>query len=142
MGACLVMNHTEMLSNSEGVPYILFAQATKGNQSKSFYTMPEYESWCEGVNTSGWKIKYYKGLGTSTDEEAQEYFADIDRHRKRFVWNGKPQLPATALSAFCPTLCKESFISSDSILPDSSAFCHRIVTSKLHAENGSKQQCL
>lgn len=52
--------------------------------------MPEYESWCEGVNTSGWKIKYYKGLGTSTDEEAQEYFADIDRHRKRFVWNGKP----------------------------------------------------
>ena len=91
VGACLCkLNQSDMLSNSEGVPCILFAQATKGNQSKSFYTMPEYESWCEGVNTSGWKIKYYKGLGTSTDEEAQEYFADIDRHRKRFVWNGKP----------------------------------------------------
>lgn len=67
----------------------ILLQATKGAQAKSFYTMPEYESWCESVNTSGWKIKYYKGLGTSTDDEAQEYFADIDRHRKSFIWTGK-----------------------------------------------------
>ena len=69
----------------EGMPDV---QATKGNQSKAFYTMPEYEAWCESVSTAGWKIKYYKGLGTSTEEEAQEYFADIDRHRKSFLWSG------------------------------------------------------
>ncbi len=65
-----------------------FLQASKGNQARSFYTMPEYEAWTETVNTTGWKIKYYKGLGTSTEEEAQEYFADIDRHRKSFLWAG------------------------------------------------------
>lgn len=64
-------------------------QASKGNQARSFYTMPEYEAWTETVNTTGWKIKYYKGLGTSTEEEAQEYFADIDRHRKSFLWAGE-----------------------------------------------------
>lgn len=41
-------------------------QATKGNQTMTFYTMPEYESWKENTNTRGWSIKYYKGLGTST----------------------------------------------------------------------------
>lgn len=62
----------------------------------SFYTMPEYESWSESVNTAGWKIKYYKGLGTSTQEEAQEYFADIERHRKSFVWSGASQGPGNS----------------------------------------------
>ena len=53
--------------------------------------MPEYESWKEslGGSTRGWRIKYYKGLGTSTSAEAKEYFAAIDRHRKQFVWNGE-----------------------------------------------------
>ena len=55
--------------------------------------MPEYEAWCDSVSTAGWKIKYYKGLGTSTEEEAQEYFADIDRHRKSFVWSGTQSRP-------------------------------------------------
>ena len=57
--------------------------------------MPEYEAWAETVNTTGWKIKYYKGLGTSTEEEAQEYFADIDRHRKSFLWAGEGIAPVT-----------------------------------------------
>ena len=73
---------------SRAITTYALLQATKGSQSLSFYTMPEYEAWKEEVNTAGWKIKYYKGLGTSTEEEAQEYFADIDRHRKSFVWQG------------------------------------------------------
>lgn len=66
-------------------------QASKGKQTKTFYTMPEYESWKEslGGTTRGWRIKYYKGLGTSTSTEAKEYFADIDRHRKKFVWSSE-----------------------------------------------------
>ena len=55
---------------------------------QAFYTMPEYEMWKQNTNTTGWDIKYYKGLGTSTREEAKEYFADIEEHRKTFVWAG------------------------------------------------------
>ncbi|KAF5179677.1 Dna topoisomerase [Thalictrum thalictroides] len=52
----------------------------------SFYTIPEYESWKEslGENARGWSIKYYKGLGTSTDDEAMEYFRNIENNRKVF----------------------------------------------------------
>lgn len=64
-------------------------KATKGSQSKSFYTMPEYESWCEEGSRRGWKIKYYKGLGTSTAQEAKQYFAGLAHHRKEFVWEGE-----------------------------------------------------
>ncbi|XP_058196759.1 DNA topoisomerase 2-like isoform X1 [Rhododendron vialii] len=54
----------------------------------SFYSMPEYESWKESLqgNTSGWSIKYYKGLGTSTSKEGKEYFQGIESHRKDFAW--------------------------------------------------------
>ena len=62
-------------------------QATKGKQRLAFFTMPEYEAWKETA-APGWTIKYYKGLGTSDKKEAQEYFADIDLHRKTFVHQG------------------------------------------------------
>ena len=56
---------------------------SKGRVSKSFFTIPEYEAWKAEVGSSkGWKIKYYKGLGTSTPQEAKEYFSDIDRSRQ------------------------------------------------------------
>lgn len=41
----------------------LCAQARKGRNTLSFYTIPEYESWKEslpGGSTRGWDIKYYK----------------------------------------------------------------------------------
>ena len=62
-------------------------KAQKGGASKVFYTMPEYEEWREGLaNQRGWSIKYYKGLGTSTAKEAKEYFAELDGHKKTFVY--------------------------------------------------------
>lgn len=153
-------------------------QATKGKESISFYTLPEYEEWRESHNTRGWTIKYYKvdlhggvargagnepagtprqascqscsnavhrmymgrrvlaepvhhlatnacsggcnpcshcsltrsvpislhpapppkqGLGTSTAAEAKQYFANIQSHRKEFVWDG-------AHCCYCPCL--------------------------------------
>ena len=63
-------------------------KATKGKESISFFTLPEYENWRESTNTKGWKIKYYKGLGTSTSAEAKEYFSSISQHRKEFKWDG------------------------------------------------------
>ncbi len=63
-------------------------QAAKGKNKLAFFTMPEYEAWKENA-APGWTIKYYKGLGTSDKKEAQEYFADIDLHRKTFVHEGQ-----------------------------------------------------
>jgi DNA topoisomerase II len=55
------------------------------SKSKSFFTMPEYEAWKEEhKDERGWDHKYYKGLGTSTTEDAQIYFRDLDRHLKEF----------------------------------------------------------
>jgi len=45
---------------------------------KSFYTLTEYGEWMEKTkNSKSWKVKYYKGLGTSNAKEAKEYFSDI-----------------------------------------------------------------
>jgi DNA topoisomerase-2 len=54
-------------------------KARKGaNQELVFYNNGEYETWKEqqqeNGSLDGWKIKYYKGLGTSTGKEFREYF--------------------------------------------------------------------
>jgi DNA topoisomerase-2 len=71
-------------------------KAKKGTQEKVFYNEGEYRAWKEGSEggaaeggataggagvsmathtpPSGWNIKYYKGLGTSTGKEFKEYF--------------------------------------------------------------------
>jgi DNA topoisomerase-2 len=49
-------------------------KATKGTQHKTFYTQYAYEEWRKTDAARGWKVKYYKGLGTSTRDEAKEYF--------------------------------------------------------------------
>ena len=49
-------------------------KAKKNSQTLLFYNDGEYETWKENNNTQGWKIKYYKGLGTSTGSEFKEYF--------------------------------------------------------------------
>ncbi len=51
-------------------------KATKGATVKSFYTDSAFRTWY-GTGQAGWRIKYYKGLGTSTSAEAREYFKKI-----------------------------------------------------------------
>ena len=41
----------------------------------------------EGTHT--WRVKYYKGLGTSTSAEAKQYFSDMDRHCIQFKYIGR-----------------------------------------------------
>tara|TARA_Y100001935_G_scaffold173244_1_gene143077 strand:- start:6701 stop:10192 length:3492 start_codon:yes stop_codon:yes gene_type:complete len=50
-------------------------KARKGPQELVFYNDGEWESWCAANDPKGWKVKYYKGLGTSTSKEFKEYFA-------------------------------------------------------------------
>jgi DNA topoisomerase-2 len=52
-------------------------KAKKGIQEKSFYSEAKYKEWKQANNNGkGWKIKYFKGLGTSTAKEFKEYFAE------------------------------------------------------------------
>ncbi|GLG97265.1 DNA topoisomerase 2 [Gryllus bimaculatus] len=64
-------------------------KATKNKEQLSFFSLPEFEEWKKETNNwHTYKIKYYKGLGTSTSKEAQEYFSDMQRHRIRFKYSG------------------------------------------------------
>ena len=61
-------------------------KARKQKNTKEFYTMSEFEAWKETIeNIKQWDIKYYKGLGTSTSEEAKEYFTDIEKKNILYI---------------------------------------------------------
>jgi DNA topoisomerase-2 len=62
-------------------------KATKGKTTVSFYSIPEFNQWKEINSLVGWKIKYYKGLGTSTPTEAREWFKDL--HEIKYEWDEK-----------------------------------------------------
>ncbi len=65
-------------------------KVSKGSKVLAFYTIPQYEEWRERNNNGkGWKIKYYKGLGTSTSAEAKEYFSAISRNQIPFSYSGE-----------------------------------------------------
>ncbi len=65
-------------------------KATKGNKNKAFYSSQEFDKWVESnEGGKGWKIKYYKGLGTSVDKEAREYFSNITKHLTCYEWDEK-----------------------------------------------------
>ncbi|CEF65653.1 DNA topoisomerase 2-beta [Strongyloides ratti] len=50
----------------------------------NFYNKFEFDEWLNNSKKKedflNYKIKYYKGLGTSTKEEAKEYFKDIEKN--------------------------------------------------------------
>ena len=65
---------------------------TKKKNPEIFYTLPEYKKWCEKNGDDvdkKYKIKYYKGLGTSTPVESKEYFVDFNQKLINYVWNVK-----------------------------------------------------
>ena len=70
-------------------------KCVKGKEEMCFFTLPEFDTWLQENNEGkGWKVKYYKGLvnllmiidayylglGTSTSQEAKEYFGNMGRH--------------------------------------------------------------
>ena len=85
-GLCMNMFHSQwpelfQMKGFLGYMNTPIIKATKGKKVKSFYNEADYEKWKEKNNDGkGWKIKYYKGLGTSTGKEFKEYFAN-----KRFI---------------------------------------------------------
>uniref|UniRef100_A0A8D0G650 DNA topoisomerase 2 n=1 Tax=Sphenodon punctatus TaxID=8508 RepID=A0A8D0G650_SPHPU len=75
-------------------------KVSKNKEEIPFYSIPEFDEWKNSnQNNKSWKIKYYKGLGTSTSKEAKEYFGDMARHRIPFKYAG-PEDDAAITLAF------------------------------------------
>ena len=83
-GLCINMFHSEWQSLTKIAGFISFMntpilRAKKGAQTLHFYNEGEYDAWKQVQTAStvtGWTIKYFKGLGTSTSAEFKEYFAN------------------------------------------------------------------
>jgi len=61
-------------------------KAIKNKDTKEFYTMTEFNNWKSTIeNPKQWDIKYYKGLGTSTSDEAKGYFTNFDDKNIAYV---------------------------------------------------------
>lgn len=81
---CLILNFfhfffPELLKTG----YILdlttpIVKAKKGNSENVFKSLDEFRKWSSTVDISSWRVKYYKGLGSSTSEEAKSYFKNLD----------------------------------------------------------------
>jgi DNA topoisomerase II len=67
----------------------------KGKDIKKFYSLPDFESWRKDNNNgNGWTVKYYKGLGTSTEQEAIEYFTQMKNVTYKWTTTGEKSSPS------------------------------------------------
>lgn len=60
----------------------------------AFFSRPEFEAWRASRSVNGpLKVKYYKGLGTSTSAEGKSYAANIQKHLVHFDWTAAEAAP-------------------------------------------------
>ena len=79
-GLCINLFHSlweDLLKIENFIGYVNtpIIKAKKGKKILSFYNDSDYKKWKNESNVLGWKIKYYKGLGTSTSKEFK-YFKE------------------------------------------------------------------
>ncbi|KAJ1550979.1 DNA topoisomerase 2, partial [Nowakowskiella sp. JEL0078] len=66
-------------------PIVKVLSNTVKFQTLKLKLVQEYDEWKErNQDGRGWKMKYYKGLGTSTAADAKKYFRNMDKHLKPF----------------------------------------------------------
>jgi DNA topoisomerase-2 len=66
-----------------------FKKSDKKASPKIFYTLSDYKNWVHkelNDDSSKYAIKYYKGLGTSTEKEAKETFNEFEDRLIRYIW--------------------------------------------------------
>jgi len=81
-GLCINLFHSKWPSLVKLDGFLSFMntpilKGRNGNKTVEFYNEGEYAKWKETLGEkglSGWDIKYFKGLGTSTSKEFKEYF--------------------------------------------------------------------
>jgi len=82
-----------------GTPIV---KATRGSETVLFYNDCEYEAWKGSVGASvlsQYKLKYLKGLGSSTAEEARQYFTDV--HSSLVTYSVDHEACESMSLAFC-----------------------------------------
>uniref|UniRef100_A0A673HX87 DNA topoisomerase 2 n=1 Tax=Sinocyclocheilus rhinocerous TaxID=307959 RepID=A0A673HX87_9TELE len=100
IGCSLLVYHTHHQGRFQlPLSSTICTNASNKKQELAFYSIPEFNEWKEKQSsTKSWKIKYYKGLGTSTSKEAKEYFSDMTRHRIPFKYSGPADDEAITLA--------------------------------------------
>ena len=59
----------------------------------SFFTAQDFKKWASRrSDIEKFDIKYYKGLGTSTDDEARDYFREFEKHTIKFRYEDNEDL--------------------------------------------------
>lgn len=64
----------------------------KRRNPQIFYTIADFNEWCKTNNTNQYYVKYYKGLGTSTDKEARESFRDFNEKLITYIWESSDEI--------------------------------------------------
>jgi len=83
-------------------------KATKGKNIITFYNLSDYDNWKATPEASNFKIKYYKGLGTSTTLEAKEYFDNIETKLLNYIWQNTITIEPNISSDTSDTIKKKS----------------------------------
>jgi len=69
-------------------PIVKAFPARAGAAVLEFYNLSDYERWRDTSGVAArYRVKYYKGLGTSRPEEAKDYFRDIDQKLITYRWD-------------------------------------------------------
>lgn len=84
-GLCINMFHSVWRTLVQVPGFLSFMntpilRATKGSRTINFYNDGEFNVWKQGLSDTDrrtWKMKYYKGLGTSNASDFKEYFANM-----------------------------------------------------------------
>ena len=75
----------ESLLTLDGFIKFFITPIVKVINGPTFYNLDDYNKW-KATNNKKYEIKYYKGLGTNTGKEAQEYFKNLDKHLVTFKY--------------------------------------------------------
>lgn len=87
-GDASLLDESELTAERKNTKTKSLVQKNSQQEQHVFYSLQDYEMWRSSLSAgelARFKIKYYKGLGTSTAEEGRDYFERIDQHRKIFV---------------------------------------------------------
>lgn len=64
-------------------------KAIKGKTTVEFFTEQDYNIWKENISSKDYKIRYYKGLGTSTKQDAQDIFKRFEELKIEYYYKDK-----------------------------------------------------
>jgi len=71
-----------------------------GGRAFSFFSQRDFQQWSAEHQAVIGRVKYYKGLGTSTTNEAKEYFQNFEAHVKTFTVADAQQTSAAIEKVF------------------------------------------